>query len=261
MKLQKYKLLDIVKFRFNSTLSNLYGIDLVDFERDGGCDPNQTGTIVGVDIINGFETYYIHFAGKYVIGVDVKAIDCVVKEISPRREDFCELCKIKEKLNDIDDLCRECSLRIDNSSYIDQIYLGDIVKYKGEKCMIYGEYLKAIKPKLYLLLGNLANLSSYMKFKCRNYIIVIGGLGQFVDHTRNYLIRPYDEKKSELKFNLSSLEYYDIPERSEIFPIVEGKRKEEPKRKTCSTYVKDLCKVCPFEDTEECLDCNVPLYS
>lgn len=242
MEIQKYKLGDVVKFNID-VLNDYSSLPEYFYCRDGKFE----GTIIGVELLNGKENYFVRIDDEeiwYVIGIHLCDITKLVKEGSGYRKNLCNYCKLRDL-----DICSECPYKnkLDNDS--NQLYIGDSVLFNRKRYIILGTYyirsVEAIdsmmsiqhKPSWYKKTGSYFGTSE-IKYDKKSKNIYL-------------LLREYVLKDCELKLDRK---FYSYVNSIDVNPMEKWKIEEEPKR-LHDFRMNDLCKICPYEDTEECWDC------
>lgn len=242
MKIQKYKLGDIVEFNID-VLNDYSSLPEYFYCRDGKFE----GTIIGVELLNDKENYFVRIDDEemwYVIGIHLCDITKLVKEGSGYRKNLCNYCKLRDL-----DICSECPYKnkLDNDS--NQLYIGDSVLFNRKRYIILGTYyirsVEAIDSMM-----SIQNKHSWYK-KTGSYF----GTSEikYDKKSKNIylLLREYVLKDCELKLDRK---FYSYVNSIDVNPMEKWKIEEEPKR-LHDFRMNDLCKICPYEDTEECWDC------
>lgn len=242
MKIQKYKLGDIVEFNID-VLNDYSSLPEYFYCRDGKFE----GTIIGVELLNDKENYFVRIDDEeiwYVIGIHLCDITKLVKEGSGYRKNLCNYCKLRDL-----DICSECPYKnkLDNDS--NQLYIGDSVLFNRKRYIILGTYyirsVEAIDSMM-----SIQHKHSWYK-KTGSYF----GTSEikYDKKSKNIylLLREYVLKDCELKLDRK---FYSYVNSIDVNPMEKWKIEEEPKR-LHDFRMNDLCKICPYEDTEECWDC------
>ena len=141
MKVQKYKLGDIVKVKFNNFFYDLR--DIPDRLKKCGCELD--GLILGIEILNSVERYFIkvqfednNISSKIMPFLVDDIIEVKVEGL-PRRRSVCKDCPINIHYGGCDSIDRKlCTLN--TKEFLRQIYIGDTVKFSGNKYIVLGEY-------------------------------------------------------------------------------------------------------------------------
>ena len=230
MKLQKYKIGDIVNF---------YWIPL---KKAGGSleEVKGNGMVDGVEIINNKEQYLVEYNSNVYCISDYTndyysgGIFEAIVEKNPIRIDVCNYCQ-----NKIHNACigkENCELK-SNDYNPKQIYIGDSVLYNKKRYTVYGIYL-------YNKVGLIDEAFKYYgvaEISSKNSAISVE------DRKVYYLLR--EEKYNLNKFNLER-HFYTYVSQKEIIVLDSGKRKEEVPR--TNSVLKHLCDYCIFKDCTSC---------
>lgn len=242
MKIQKYKLGDIVEFNID-VLNDYSSLPEYFYCRDGKFE----GTIIGVELLNDKENYFVRIDDEeiwYVIGIHLCDITKLVKEGSGYRKNLCNYCKLRDL-----DICSECPYKnkLDNDS--NQLYIGDSVLFNRKRYIILGTYY----------IRSVEAIDSMMSIQHKHFWYKKTG-SYFGTNEIKYdkkskniylLLREYVLKDCELKLDRK---FYSYVNSIDVNPMEKWKIEEEPKR-LHDFRMNDLCKICPYEDTEECWDC------
>lgn len=230
MKLQKYKIGDVVNFYW------------IPIKKAGGKleEVRGNGIVTGVEIINNKEQYlveytkYVYCISDYVNNYYSGGIFKVIVEKNPIRIDVCNYCQ-----NKIHNVCigkENCELR-SNDYNPEQIYIGDSVLYNGKIYTVYGMYL-------YSKIGLIDDAFKYYGLKEVNS----KDSALSVENRKiYYLLR--EEKYNLNKFNLERYFYTYVPQ-EEIVVLDSRKRKEEVPR--TNSVLKHFCDYCIFKDCTSC---------
>lgn len=240
MKIQKYKLGDVVKF--NIDLNDYSSLPEYFYCRDGKFE----GTIIGVELLNGKENYFVRIDDEeiwYVIGIHLCDITKLVKEGSGYRKNLCNYCKLRDL-----DICSECPYKnkLDNDS--NQLYIGDSVLFNRKRYIILGTYyIRSVETIDSMM--SIQHKHSWYK-KTGSYFDTSEIKYDKKSKDMYLLLREYVLKDCELKLDRK---FYSYVNSIDVNPMEKWKI-EEPKR-LHDFRMNDLCKICPYEDTEECWDC------
>ena len=246
MKIQKYKIGDVVRVNFDNTL-----YDLILPERLEKCV--LKGEILGVEILNSIERYFINveieeenlgIAISRIMPFLVDDILGVVTEGNPRRRSICKDCPMNLYYGSCDDKDKEfCFLNTDE--YSEQLYIGDTVKFLGKEYVILGEYKCPdvnILDKISAIREREVDANSIIRTRYRNSIFEntfeYRAMMEFGNNI-NYLVREKKYITNDLKFN--SRKFYSYVSRSDILLI--KPIDQEPWRKNT-----DICKICILEE-------------
>lgn len=241
MKIQKYKLGDVVKF--NIDLNDYSSLPEYFYCRDGKFE----GTIIGVELLNGKENYFVRIDDEeiwYVIGIHLCDITKLVKEGSGYRKNLCNYCKLRDL-----DICSECPYKnkLDNDS--NQLYIGDSVLFNRKRYIILGTYyIRSVETIDSMM--SIQHKHSWYK-KTGSYFDTSEIKYDKKSKDMYLLLREYVLKDCELKLDRK---FYSYVNSIDVNPMEKWKIEEEPKR-LHDFRMNDLCKICPYEDTEECWDC------
>lgn len=244
MEIQKYKLGDVVEFNID-VLNDYSSLPEYFYCRDGKFE----GTIIGVELLNDKENYFVRIDDEeiwYVIGIHLCDITKLVKEGLGYRKNLCNYCKLRDL-----DICLECPYKkkLDNDN--NQLYIGDSVLFSNKRYIILGTYhISSIETIDDMM--SIQHRHSWYKKSAITYFNT--NVEKYDKESRNIylLLREYALRDCEIKLERKFYSY--INSRS-IKLIEKWKIEEEPKR-LHDFRINDLCKICPYEeDTEACWDC------
>lgn len=257
MKLQKYKLLDLVSFCIDIDTYSLYPYSIVsDFIQNSKF--SYSGIITGVEIINNEESYLVEFSGEdnstFCIPVKENEICEIIKEEYPWRTNICDYCKYKKH-----GVCigEDCMMK--NNYYPDQLYIGDSVLFNKKKYKILGMYFYGEVLKLSQILPNNPN---YVNSRIRCILEVSCDYENLKNMSSlglsNFFITRSTHKKTIYYLLSKSNKLYLNDKVYNSFTDEEGAftRKEEWKRleeiprkifhKVCDYCIYNECKGCRF---------------
>lgn len=213
------------------------------------------GVIAGVEIINSREVYFIKikYSGDYsIIATEPQDITELISNKYKERsiKELCKICKSRDF-----GLCLDCPLEFNKrrEKFIDQVYIGDTILHKHKKFIVFGMYGFSDTWRLdnYFPIGKLNTVDKYNISPTYS-----GEIETSLDY-ENLIYLCREEKYKDSLFKLDKREFYTHLKYKDINTFSTGKITHEPKRLDSEISVKDLCKICVYQDSFECKNCSV----